>query len=256
MKTIAIIPVYNEKKTIISLLEDTYSYVDIIIVINDGSTDLSEKRIVQWTVNHNNVYYLNINKNRGMAIALGMGFYLVCHLMALGTISEEDLIVNIDADAQHDPKDIFGLVDYISKNNLDLVTARRDFSFYPFHKKIGNKLMSLFASLLTWHKYNDVECGYRILRTVIVPNIMQYYTGYRYSCAQELGIIAALLGYKVDNNYAISIQYYRSNTKLKDVFINLFLGLVSFIKVKLNIKSDVNQGINKSLEYLKIKPEE
>lgn len=254
MKTVAIIPVYNEQQTILNVLENTDFYVDLIIVANDGSTDASSEKITEWVGSHDNTYYLNMNENKGVATAIGMGFYLVCHLINLGLISEEDLVINIDADGQHEPKEMVNLVHRLLENNCDLVSARRNFSLYPFCKILGNRLLSLFTSFLTGRNYSDVECGYKVLRAGIVPDIMQYYTGYKYSWCQELVIITGLLGHKIDNEYNTSIRYYRSGTKLKDAFTNLLFGFISFLKVKLNMKSDISRKISRVLEQLAIEP--
>jgi glycosyltransferase involved in cell wall biosynthesis len=251
VKRVAVVPAHNEQSTITDVLESTNPYVDLIIVIDDGSTDASSDRIAHWVNDHNNTYYLGTKQCRGVARATGMGFCLVCYLMALGIISAEDLIINIDADGQHDPEDIAKLVGRLLGDDCDLALGRRDFSVYPAHKVLGNRLLSLSASLLTGLRYTDVECGYRALRARIVPDIIQYYTGCRYSCCQELGVISALLGFKIDNECNIQIKHYRSRTHLRDLFLNSFLGFVSLLRVKLNMKSDMDRKVRQALKQLR-----
>lgn len=251
MKRVAIVPAHNEQSTIADVLESTNPYVDLIIVIDDGSTDASSDRIAHWVTDHNNAYYLGTEQCRGVARATGLGFCLVCHLMTQGVVSAEDLIINIDADGQHAPEDIAKLTDRLLGDDFDLALGSRDFSVYPAHKVLGNRLLTLVASLLTGLKYTDVECGYRVLRARIVPDIMQYYTGCRYSCCQELGVISALLGYKVDNECDIQIKHYRSRTHLRDLFLNSFFGFISLLRVKLNMKSDIDQRVGQALKQLR-----
>ncbi|MCK4267218.1 MAG: glycosyltransferase, partial [Actinomycetia bacterium] len=48
MKTLALVPVFNEATNILEVLEELEDFVDDIILVNDGSWDESEKVIKEW----------------------------------------------------------------------------------------------------------------------------------------------------------------------------------------------------------------
>ncbi len=230
---IVVIPVYNEEETLLNTLNEISSAVDSIIIINDGSTDSSAKKISGWITGKSNVYLLSLKINRGKSYALKKGFDKVCELLKEDKINNDDIVITIDADGQHLGGDIDLICNYFIKGDYDLLITCRDFAKYPLFKIIGNKILSLTASLLSGIKYNDIECGFRFMKAETISEIMKYYTGFKYSCEQEIGIIAGRLNYKIDNNYLIMPRFYRSRgTKIPDGIINVFFGIRAFIKVK------------------------
>ncbi len=230
---IVVIPVYNEEDTVLKTLNEISSGVDRMIIINDGSTDSSAKKISEWVTDKINVYFISSKINQGKSRALRKGFAKICELLREDKIDNDDIIITIDADGQHLGGDINAICDYLIKGGYDLVITRRDFKKYPFFKIAGNKILSLTASFMGGVKYNDIECGFRFMKAGIIPEIMKYYTGFKYSCEQEIGIIAGRLNYEIDNNYLIRPRFYRSRgTKIPDGIINVFFGMRAFIKVK------------------------
>jgi len=175
---------------------------------------------------------------------------LVCHLLDQGIISPEDIAINIDGDGQHDPNYIPQLIEEFSSKNADIILARRDFSLYPYYKRIGNKGFAILASILTSFPYKDVNSNYRLMRAEIVPVLMGYLTGYRQSGSLEVGIITALLKYKIDNSFVVSVPLYIKGAKFWDGFHVLFLGLLAFLRVKFRIRSNSNRYINDTLKEL------
>jgi hypothetical protein len=125
---------------------------------------------------------------------------------------------------------------------LEVALTRRDFSRYPRYKRLGNALMSLWGSLLSGFRYRDIESGFRGLRLRVVPAMLDYYTGYRYSCAQEIAIITARLGLRVDNSFETPIALYRSQTGLRDVVCNAALGLVALVRWRFHIRAATSAG--------------
>jgi hypothetical protein len=88
--------------------------------------------------------------------------------------------------------------------------------------------LSLWALLLTRRRYYDVECGLRLFRAAMLQDLIRYFTGRRYGCAQEIAVITARCGWKIDNTRRISIAYYRAGTRVRDGLTNLWMGLVAW----------------------------
>jgi glycosyltransferase involved in cell wall biosynthesis len=103
-KVIACMPAFNEEKYIGSLVLKTRQYVDEVIVIDDGSTDntaeiarLAGARVIQ----HEG------NKGYGVAIQ---------SIFAEAKKIDPDILVILDADAQHRPQEIPALIKPIQDN--------------------------------------------------------------------------------------------------------------------------------------------
>jgi glycosyltransferase involved in cell wall biosynthesis len=236
---IALVPVFNEEDNIIKLLNKLDKQVDYIIIVNDGSFDKTDYLISNWLKNKENIRYIAFRKNKGMAYVLLQGFRFINEEYATGRFNGNDVIVTIDADGQHEPDQIKGMYAYFTNNNLDVLIAKRDFSNYPSYRIIGNKLISALISLIGKFKFEDIESGFRMLKVVFIPHLLNYYIGFRYSCASEIGVIASLLKYKIDNAYPIGISYYRKRKGcpgIEDLFINIIFSLLVFLKIRMNKK--------------------
>lgn len=237
MRKIALLPVYNEESTLISVLDPIFSQVDMMVVVDDGSTDSSLDLALQWAEERRRAVVLHLAKNRGMSSALREGFAYVEALLVKRELDPTDILLTLDADGQHDCKAIPALCDYVEKGGLDVALTCRDFSLYPLHKRLGNRLMTFWGRLWSGFGYKDVESGFRAMRLKVLPLLLDYYTGCRYSCAQEIAILTARLGFKVDNRFKTTICHYRSQTSLRDVVINASLGFWAFTRQALHRKT-------------------
>jgi len=238
-KRIVILPVFNEETTIVDVLNRLKSQVDVFILVDDGSTDTSKQKIIDWSKNKDNesFYFFSLKQNRGKGKVFWDSFCFIKHLLDSNKISPDDLIITIDADGQHNPENITPIIDYLKKKNLELVITTRDFSIYPFYKKLGNKFLSCWASFLSGFKFDDIESGFRIFQAKVIKKILLYYTGYRYSCEQEMGIIAAQLHLKMDNQYLVQVNTYVQGARFKDAFVIILMGIIAFLRVKFKLQN-------------------
>ena len=230
MRTIALIPVYNEATTLIPVLEALTARVDSVLIVDDGSTDDSLALAQRWVRGRAGVEVLHLPSNRGMAAALREGFVRVAARLEDRELEPEDLLFTLDADGQHDSGQVAVLGAYMEKLDLDVALTQRDFALYPFHKRIGNRMMSAWGSLWAGYRYSDVESGFRAMRLRVIPPLLDYYSGCRYSCAQEIAVLTARLGFRVDNNFRTVVRLYRSQTRARDVLINGLFGFLAFIR--------------------------
>lgn len=238
-KRILVMPQFNEARTIIQVLDKAYSYVDVIVVVDDGSTDASNSLIQAWMRDKDKVFLISLGRNRGMSGALLAGFCHVYELLVTGAVSPDDVVINIDADGQHRPEEIPSILEFMEGEGYDIVLTRRSFSGYPRLKRVGNWGLSVWASLLGGIRYRDVECGFRFMRARVIPKLLEYFTGRRYGCAQEIGVITALLDFKICNDVPTQINYYRKGARMRDGATNLRMGLLAFLRVKLGLRNEL-----------------
>lgn len=219
-RRIAVMPAYNEAETITGVLERLYPLVDRLIIVDDGSTDMTREVVFEWLADRPRAELVSFNQNRGMSAAYYSAFQHLHKLVHTGEINDHDIVLTVDADGQHDPASIDQLLRPIEEG-ADAVIARRDFRLYPLYKRAGNWLMSAWASIWGGRRFRDVESGYRAFRIRALLDALQYYKGYKYSETVEIAVILPRLGYRIHDTTIVDIPVFRSRTRMKDVIIDL-----------------------------------
>jgi len=160
-----IIPAYNEGKRIKGVIKDIKKYCNKIIVIDDGSKDNTfevakkEKIIVLKHI---------VNLGKGAALKTGCEFAIR---------QKAKRLIFIDADGQHDPKDIPDFLKALE--NCDVVFSYRTMKDHmPFVLKFGNWFINKTALLLFGVKLKDTQCGYRALTAEAYRKIRWKAAGY------------------------------------------------------------------------------
>lgn len=220
--------------------------VDYLICVNDASSDGSREILRDFSKKNRGLFLVDLTLNSGMAGALKQGFLFVLYLREKCMLKDSDVVVTLDADGQHKPEYIPGLVRYMLKQKAEVLLTRRDFSVYPRYKIWGNRFLTLTNSILSGHPYHDVESGLRLLQVHTLPTILSFYTGIKYSCAQEIALITARSGFRIDNQFPVKIAYYRPGTTIWDGFIVLALSLWCFGRMLLGAKEtmEINSAVN------------
>ena len=220
-RRIGVVPAYNEAPTVESVLSTLYPFVDELLVVNDGSTDRTGDIVSQWSVEHPNAVMLTHPRNQGMSAAYYTAFTELRRRLGAGELDANDLIYTIDADGQHDLEALDELRQILVDDELDAIIARRDLSDYPRYKRMGNALLSRWATIWAGHPLYDVESGYRIFRLRALAEALNYYRGYRYSETVEVAVVLCRLGRRVQNDHLVRVPIYRSRTRLRDAVIDL-----------------------------------
>lgn len=196
MKTIAIIPAYNEESTIENIIKTTSLFVDEVLVINDGSTD----RTVEVTNNAGAILIDNI-VNRGLGKTIQRGYDEAIKRGA-------DIVVQIDADGQYDPKEIPKLIQPILENKADLVLGSRLENLkykMPWLKKQGNKAFTWLLRRLTGADIKDGQTGFRATRKEVLETF-EILGDFTYT--QEMIVKASEKGWRISN---VPINFYQRN---------------------------------------------
>lgn len=232
MKRIVITPVHNEQSTIETMLDTIWPQIDILIVIEDGSTDNSRSQVEAWIQTRRGGYFITSPTRLGQSTALKRGYALVHNLLQQGFIQSQDPVVEIDSDGQHDPEYITPLIDFWQESEADVVLARRDFAGYPLYKLVGNLGLTTINSLLIGQRLFDAVSNFRVASAQARSDLLQYYIGYCYSGSFEANIILAGLGYKIDNSFKIHVPLYRTGARAKDGWHIVWTGLRTWHRVR------------------------
>ena len=151
MNTLVCIPAFNEEGAIGKLVRKTLSYVDSVVVCDDGSSDNTAKE-----AENSGAHVIVHDENRGKGSALKSLFEHARH-------SSADIIVTIDGDGQFLPEEIKKLTKPIIDKSSDIVVGYRfDYdSEMPSYRKIGNKILDHATNIATSIPIRDTQSGFR-----------------------------------------------------------------------------------------------
>jgi len=136
-----IIPAYNEEKTIGDIVKELKQHGYDVLVIDDGSVDHTAK-----VAREAGAKVIRHSRNRGYLEALRTGFKEV----------SGDIIITMDADGQHQVKDIPKLIEPILEGEADLVMGVRN------KLSLSEKLITKITNLKV--KVSDASTGFRALK--------------------------------------------------------------------------------------------
>jgi glycosyltransferase involved in cell wall biosynthesis len=153
-KICVIIPTYNNAGSLVEVTEKVLSLNIPLIVVNDGSTDGTEKTLVPLSSKLTLVSY---SKNRGKGFALRQGF-------AKALEQGFEYAVTIDSDGQHDPNDIRLLTETLERTGESLIVGHRNMSIdgVPGKSTFGRRFSNFWFWAETLKKCGDTQSGFRL----------------------------------------------------------------------------------------------
>ncbi len=168
MKLSVVIPCYNEKETIQTIIARVKDcgHDDLeIIVVDDFSTD-GTREILETEIKPQVAQVLLHPRNLGKGAALRTGFK-----EATG-----DLVVVQDADLEYDPKEYLRLMEPIVNGKADVVYGSRFMGGQPhrtvyLRNLLGNKFITKLSNIFTGLRLTDMETCYKMFRREVIQAI-------------------------------------------------------------------------------------
>ena len=167
-----VIPAKNEDRYINDLICQIQDLgFDNIILVNDSSTDMTR----QYAEQHQGVTVLDHVINLGPGAATQTG-------IAYSANNNADIILTIDADLQHNPKDLVRLSKHLQQNSCDLVIGSRFLknNNIPNTRIIYNKLANIVSFFLTGKMLTDSQSGLKAISGRLARTMDLNYDGFEF----------------------------------------------------------------------------
>jgi glycosyltransferase involved in cell wall biosynthesis len=180
-----VIPVMNEEDNIQPLLEavhDALKDFDYeVILVDDGSTDATRKRIVEHADDHTKL--VELRKNYGQSTAMTAG---IDH-------ANGKYVALLDGDLQNDPSDIPFMVDLLKREDWDVVAGnRKNRKDGMVLRKIPSKIANAMIRRMTGVYIKDYGCTLKIFKKEIADDLGLYGELHRF-----IPVLAKLQGARI-----------------------------------------------------------
>lgn len=198
MRTVCIIPAFDEEPTIGHVVSGALKHCSMVLVISDGSKDRTAEESRQAGA----VVIAHVVR-LGTGGALSTGFRT-----ALKT--DHEVFLTIDGDGQHDPDEIPVVLAPILRGEADVVIGSRLLGkpeSMPFGKKMGNRLLSTVTSLAVNARITDSQSGFRAYRREVLEYAIHRARDYRW--ASEILILAAKGHFRIEEVPITTIYFPR-----------------------------------------------
>jgi len=162
-ETLICIPAYNAESTISEVVKQCKEFVDVVLVVNDGSTDNTESIARQAGAE-----IISHKKNRGYGGAIKTG-------LIEGLKRNAKITITFDADLQHDASDIPKLIEPIRSEKADIVIGSRFLGHkhnVKSYRKFGIKFITFLVNTFTKNKIKDTESGLRSYSSYALKKIV------------------------------------------------------------------------------------
>jgi glycosyltransferase involved in cell wall biosynthesis len=154
MRICAVIPTFNNDRTLSEVIDDVLGHVAAVIVVNDGSTDRTAAVLEKYGGRITVISY-PVNRGKGYALrkafryALGKGF---THAIA------------IDSDGQHFAADIPNFLATAAERPDALIIGNRNLSQENMPRKntFANRFSNFWFTLQTGRRLADTQTGFRL----------------------------------------------------------------------------------------------
>ncbi len=164
MKLSVIVPVFNEERNILSVIEMVLAVrlgdniEKEIIIVDDGSTDNTKNRIGTLNgIENLRIFYHETNKGKGAAVKTALRY-------ATG-----DIVVIQDADLEYNPQDLPKLIEPIIKRETSVVYGSRILNMANSRGRLdhymGGRLVTLITNLLYGSALTDEPTCYKAFET-------------------------------------------------------------------------------------------
>ncbi len=197
IKTLLIIPTYNEANNILEVLDEVLSlnidHLDVLIV-DDNSPDGTADIVKKYSLNHSNIFLKEREGKLGLGTAYIAGFEYAIE-------NKYDYVFEMDADLSHDPKVIPEFLKAIEE--ADLVIGSRYLTGvnvinWPLMRLFISVMASKYTRIITGLPIHDCTSGFKCFRREVLEKIpLHEVSSSGYSFQIEMNFKAWKRGFRI-----------------------------------------------------------
>jgi glycosyltransferase involved in cell wall biosynthesis len=218
------IPAYNEEKGIARVLVETMSHVDQVVVCDDGSQDATGKiaqKLGSVVISH--------KRNAGYGASIASIFEKAREMHA-------DILVTLDSDGQHNPKDIQALIQPIIDNRAEVVIGSRflearDSDNTSAYRRFGIKTLTKISNVVSQANLTDSQSGFRAYSKKAIDSI--FVTERGMGASTEIIFKAQASGLKIAE-VPINVEYHEEASTHNSFYhgIDVMMSTLKFISIE------------------------
>lgn len=185
MKALVIIPALNAERTIAAVVRNCKAVNDDLLVIDDGSTDRTADVARQAGAQ---VIGYPVNRGKGGALKVGFAYALE---------HDFDVVVTLDADGQHLPREIPKFFAAREETGADLIIGGRAHLFGEMlpRRRMANRFSARCIALASTTNVTDSQSGFRLYSSHLIRSIHLRTDGF--DMESEVIVHAGRRGFKV-----------------------------------------------------------
>ena len=214
MKTLVLIPTYNERDNIPILIADLMGIPGVhVMVLDDQSPDGTGKVADELAEKFpGRVQCLHRSGQRGLGVSYLEGFHRAIN-------SDFDFVGQMDADLSHDPKYLPAMIDAAS-NGADLVIGSRYLNGisvvnWPLRRIILSQFANFYIRTVTGLHLRDITTGYRCWRRASLARLpLDRIVSDGYAFLLDVTFMAADAGLRIEESPIIFIERRQGASKL------------------------------------------
>lgn len=202
MRLSIIIPVFNEEKTIIQIINaikavELLNIEKEVIVVDDCSNDGTKEVLANFVDQTVKIIFKDKNEGKGSAVRLGL------------QAANGDYVLIQDADLEYNPQEYPKLLKPLLSNDADVVygsrfvgsEAKRVLFFWHY---VGNKLLTMFSNMLTNLNLTDMETCYKVFTKEVNDYLKNKLTAKRFGIEPEITAYVSKNHWRI---YEVGIAY-------------------------------------------------
>ncbi len=221
MKVCAVIPAYNEETAVAEVVRGVLAQGLDAMVVDDCSSDATSARAREAGAE---VVRHEVNRGKGEALRTGFA-----RAVELGY----DAVVTLDADGQHDPKEIPRLLEAAGRADIVVGSRMAEVSTMPRVRLWTNLFTSWVVSRLAGARIADSQSGYRLLKRSVLGRVK--YSSSRFDAESEILVKACRMGFRV---IEVPISTIYGDEKSK---IHPFVDTVRFFRMVRRLSKEVRR---------------
>jgi glycosyltransferase involved in cell wall biosynthesis len=206
MKLSVIVPVYNEKTTILEIINaiqksKALDFTKEIILIDDYSKDGTREILKQFTSINSELKIIYNDKNLGKGGSVRRGL----------EASTGDFAIIQDADLEYDPSQYAALLTPLVNGESDIVYGSRFLEIQDSKQKfrlyfLANKFLTALSNFFTGYRLTDMETCYKCFTKKALAKILPFLKAKRFEIEPEITSIASRLEMSIKE---VPISYMR-----------------------------------------------